>query len=734
MRSRRQLHRVTHFGIEQLEDRKYLSLTFGPPRTTLPVPSNGQVFTADFNGDGHPDLLVNTHAVAQPIAQPAGTQIFFGNGDGTFGLGVQGPSIPAGFNFESMSVVSDVNGDGKPDIIQVATEQVTTGGTTAYTTEITPYINVGNGEFTAGFRTIVPFTGAPMNGDFVQVADLNSDGKSDLILAFAPDQNGETTFITMGNNGDTSFSETHIYTANLGQVFSITMFTGNFFGHVRTDIAALGTLSGTQQLALFENNGDGSLTQVDRTLDLNTTSAPSIAAGDFNGDGLTDLAFTVIHAGFTNLQVWFNGGNGLFNPAPEFNFRLSNYSINGLSAGDFNHDGKADLLATTQTGLNAAPGAAVFISNGDGTFQPPVTALSGLTSVPIDEFLALDLTGDGNADVLGTLSQNNSTFIEDLINNTPSLVRGSVDTGNMNQITGWADDPSNPGAPIQVEVSITDGPTQIFSASKPRADLQAVLGTANHAFTYSTPMLSTGAHIATVFAILLNGTKVPLGTVKLASQNSLFDEHYYLETNPDVAAAVAAGKFATGYDHYIKYGQFEGRNPNPYWNEAFYLQKNPDVAAAVKAGKASSGFMQFYLFGQRENRPGLVYYNDDYYLANNPDVLTAIQDGTVTSGYEHFVLFGQYEGRAPMPYFSPMLYDTDNPDVAPFDTGEPYSSDFEHYVEVGQFEGRTASDLFNEQTYLTLNPDVAAAVKAGFFKDGLQHWLMYGQFEGRRAV
>jgi hypothetical protein len=753
MRSRRQLHRaaifqqVTHFGIEQLEDRKYLSLTFGPPRTTLPVQSNGQVFTADFNGDGHPDLLVNTTAVTGPVAQPAGTQIFFGNGDGTFGLPLQGPSIPAGFNFESMSVVGDVNGDGKPDIIQIATEQITSGGSTTYTTEITPYFNLGNGEFTAGFRTIVPFTGAPMKGQFVQVADFNSDGKSDLFLAFAPDQAGISTFITMKSNGDGSFSESNIFTANIGQVSSVSTFTGNFFGHGRTDVAAFGTLTGTQQLALFENNGNGTLTQFDRTLNLNTTKAPSIAAGDFNGDGLTDFAFTVIHASFTNLQVWTNDGNALFTPSPEFDFERANFAITGLSAGDFNHDGKTDLLATTQTGLNAAPGAAVFLSSGGGTFQPPVIALSGLTSVPVGEFLALDITGGRVADIVGTLSQNNTTFIETLVNNTPQVsfiktlvedppevLTGSVDSGNMNQITGWADDPSNPAAPIQVEVSITNGPTQIFTANEPRADLQSVLGSADHAFTYATPMLSAGIHVATVFAILQNGTKVPVGTATLVSQNSLFDEHFYLETNPDVAAAVAAGKIATGYDHYIKYGQFEGRNPNPYWNEAFYLQQNPDVAAAVKAGKVSSGFMQFSMFGQRENRPGLVYYNNNFYLANNPDVVTAIQSGAVTSGYEHFVLFGQYEGRAPMAYFSPAIYDADNPDVAPFDTGERFSSDIEQYVEVGQFEGRTASNLFNEQAYLTLNPDVAAAVNAGIFKDGLQHWLEFGQFEGRRAV
>ncbi len=39
-----------------------------------------------------------------------------------------------------------------------------------------------------------------------------------------------------------------------------------------------------------------------------------------------------------------------------------------------------------------------------------------------------------------------------------------------------------------------------------------------------------------------------------------FDEAFYLRQNPDVAAAVADGRLASGYDHYIRYGRREGRN------------------------------------------------------------------------------------------------------------------------------------------------------------------------------
>lgn len=311
---------------------------------------------------------------------------------------------------------------------------------------------------------------------------------------------------------------------------------------------------------------------------------------------------------------------------------------------------------------------------------------------------------------------------------------GWVDTANWDEISGWAYDPSDPTASINVEIQILDGPTQTISADQTRSDLQNVVGSANHGFDYSTPMLSTGSHTAYIYAVLTNGTKMLLGTETIVSQNSLFDEHYYLEEYPNVAAAVADGQFATGYDQYVEYGQYEGYSPSPLWDESWYLAENPDVAAAVKAGKASSGFMQYYQYGQYENRGGLLYFNTTYYLENNADVAAAVQAGTETSAFQHFSDYGQYEGRNPMLYFSTSVYEADNQDILSYITGEPFSSAFEQFVEYGQYEDRVASNYYNEQIYLADNPDVAAAVTAGKFPDGFQQWLEYGQYEGRTAV
>ncbi|WP_427025557.1 beta strand repeat-containing protein [Aureimonas ureilytica] len=134
-----------------------------------------------------------------------------------------------------------------------------------------------------------------------------------------------------------------------------------------------------------------------------------------------------------------------------------------------------------------------------------------------------------------------------------------------------------------------------------------------------------------------------------------FDEQFYLSKNPDVAAAVSRGLFASGADHYNQFGRFEARNPNAFFDTAFYLGQYPDVA---KAG--INPLTHFLNFGVLENRAtnlteltsidkdgnGLLNeFNSAAYLDQYKDVATGIANGTIKSAYQHFIQFGQFEGR-----------------------------------------------------------------------------------------
>ncbi len=490
-----------------------------------------------------------------------------------------------------------------------------------------------------------------------------------------------------------------------GDLFGTTQFSGS----IATDGSVFELPAGSQTITTIAW--------------FNSTDEP---AGDFSVDSNGNL-YGSSGAGVFELSPQATAANKLVfidQPAGGFD-SISRYQAMPpitVAIEDANGNVDTDFNGLVTLGIESGPSGAVL----GGTLT--VAAVNGLATFT---FIAEATPGKY------TLDASSAGFVANSGVSASFSVTGisSIDEANMNVISGWVFDPNNPSAELNIEIDILGGLSQTISADLDRPDITSVTaGYADHGFTYTTPMLSTGDHTAYVYAILSDGSKVLIGTETLVSQNSLFDEHYYLEKYPNVAAAVAAGQYATGYDQYVKYGQYEGYSPSPFWNETWYLLENPDVSLAVVTGKVSSGFMQYYLYGQYENRGGLLYFNSGYYLSLYSNIGAAISAGTVTSAYEHYVDFGQYEGYSPMIYFLPAVYDADNQDIAPYVSGEPFTSDFEQFLEYGQFEGRVASYYYNEQTYLANNADVAAAVEAGVFADGFIQWLEYGQYEGRISV
>ena len=75
---------------------------------------------------------------------------------------------------------------------------------------------------------------------------------------------------------------------------------------------------------------------------------------------------------------------------------------------------------------------------------------------------------------------------------------------------------------------------------------------------------------------------------------------------PSLVAAVNAGAFSSGLQHYIQNGEAEGRSAGTF-NETAYLNTYPDVADAVAAGTYSSGLQHYIQVGQFEaNRISLL--------------------------------------------------------------------------------------------------------------------------------
>src|SRR6267142_5645756 len=171
--------------------------------------------------------------------------------------------------------------------------------------------------------------------------------------------------------------------------------------HIAADLNGDGKVdlagAGANVVSVMLGNGNGTCGA--RT-DFPVAAAPqAVAAGDFNSDGKMDLMSTLNDAQLS-LALLTGTGTGTFNP-PIYFPNTSGFDSPAIAAADLNSDGKLDLVVMHNIGCYIAPCTAadsitVLLGNGDGTFQTPseVDVGTGPSAMAV-----LDLNGDGIKDV-----------------------------------------------------------------------------------------------------------------------------------------------------------------------------------------------------------------------------------------------------------------------------------------------------------------------------------------------
>src|SRR5207253_514768 len=135
----------------------------------------------------------------------------------------------------------------------------------------------------------------------------------------------------------------------------------------------------------------------------------SVAVGDFNGDGVPDLA--VANRDANTVSVLLGNGDGTFQGAKGL---AAGPNPQSVAVGDFNGDGVPDLAVADTKGGHGTIGVSVLLGNGDGTFRAPRTF--GVGARP-SSVAAGDFSGDGKLD-LATANYGGSD-VSVLINDTP---------------------------------------------------------------------------------------------------------------------------------------------------------------------------------------------------------------------------------------------------------------------------------------------------------------------------
>jgi len=358
---------------------------------------NNTVAIADVNGDGKPDLLVADYCgsskfEACPLGKSTGmVSVLLGNGDGTF----QAPLTYSSGGFYAIAVlVADLNADGKPDLI------VANGCTEEpdfCPTEGSVGVLLGNGDGTFQPVQTAAIGGVPFA---MTVADVNKDGKPDVIVANQGGGNGGDGSVgVLLGTGTGAFQPLQIYDSGGTEADFVVVADVN--GDGRPDVLVTNfsvfCQSCAGNLGVLLGNGDGTFEQV------LTSPADGFASGfvvaDMNGDGIPDVI--VNEGGIFNggaFSVLLGNGDGSFRSPAIY---LTEGYYNFLpSVVDLNGDHKLDVIVPNLQACsgfkNFAGCVAVLLGNGDGTLQPPVLyAASGGTG-----WVAVaDLNGDGIPDV-----------------------------------------------------------------------------------------------------------------------------------------------------------------------------------------------------------------------------------------------------------------------------------------------------------------------------------------------
>jgi hypothetical protein len=345
--------------------------------------------------------------------------------------------------------------------------------------------------------------------DSVAVGDFNRDGIPDLAVLNSVDG---TVSIFLGNGGGT-FAAAPNSPVTVGST-PVSVVVGDFNGDGIPDLAVLN--SGTVSILL--GNGDGTFAIAPNS-PIGGVGGYSVAAGDFNRDGKLDLAFAGL--------ILLGNGDGTFTTAPNSSASFGSFPVS-IATGDFNGDDIPDLAIADLEGSAVT----ILLGNGDGTFiaaaGSPVTVGSEPHSVAVGDF-----NGDGKLDVAAV--GYNDTNVAILLGKGDGTFQAAVNSSvvyDYSSVSVAVGDFNRDGKP-DLAIALED------SGFYDTNTVLVLLGNGDGTFSVpSNGAVTVGTNPESVAVADFNGDGVP----DLAVANSYSNNVSILQTNlSDTATATVTG-------------------------------------------------------------------------------------------------------------------------------------------------------------------------------------------------
>lgn len=436
---------------------------------------------------------------------------------------------------------ADLNSDGRPDLIY------TDYGATATASTTHVLLNNGDGTFTPGQSILT-------SGTSIAVADFDRDGHADLEWVYSIRGEGRVFFAK--GNGDATFAPA----VELGTFAQI----GNNLPHFEFLTAAPMHDTGYLDLliedtandALFELTADASGTLV-RLFGIHLPDGTGpMTPADLNGDGHTD----VVLQGKTSANIFLGSPDGIISTPTQY---PGPAGLRSLLLQDFDADGHPDLLFESSTGH-----LDLFHGLTDGTFSPSPsggTATLDPTTGAGGHLLAFSRTNTGSHLYTATPAGISLLNLQSDLTLQLQSIFNAGPTSSLNRATTLVADFNNDGSP-DIAVASPEGVALLFG--NPDGTLRT-----SYAFATSQPALSgtLGAFnpSGTLDALVaLNSTEIQLlhghpdGTFSPASASAaipgnptptgpLLTGDFNADGNLDLALPTTAGL-------YLRYGHSDG--------------------------------------------------------------------------------------------------------------------------------------------------------------------------------